>query len=123
MGRLLVLLSVGLLTGCNREFDEFVGYAFGIFVGLLTLMSIVGLLALWRTIRALRQPDGYSIMGSITALFVLALPMRFIIPIIDDDPPWRRMAITIGLALYFLFILVCFILSVVRWTRTWRYKD
>ena len=123
MRRSLIVLTPGALAGCTTRFNQVMGHAFGLFVGFLTIVSIVGLIGLWRTLRALRQPDGYSIMGSVTALLVPALPLRFIIPILDAEPQWRTNAAVFGLILYFLFVFVCFILSVVRWTRTWRFKD
>lgn len=121
--RLISLISsVCLLAGCNQRGKQVLEYGYGIMLGLLTLVSILGALAVWRTIRRLRQPDGYSIMGSLTMGLTPALPMFYFMPVMDAGGG-PQVAITVSLLGFYLFVLVCFVLSVVRWTRTFRYKD
>lgn len=116
--RLISIISaVCLLAGCNQRTRDLAEIGYWVLFAIIAVMTITGLFALRRTVRALRQPDGHAAIESVTALLVVALPMWFIVPVIDDEPQWRVNAVIAGVSLYSVFLLFCFVLSVVRWVR------
>lgn len=118
LSRRAVAASPLVVSGCTPQLRRLLTMGHTVMLIATTGLTLVGLLALRATLRDLKAPHraGHAALSCVSAIVTLSLP-AYLGAIYGDGNETLMMSLTLGMLAFTLFLLVLFILALVRWAR------